>query len=664
MKFGWESQMYPPEGATAAEGIRNQLGRPALNMLTVLVREAAQNSWDARSGPDPVDFRIALNDLGAGMAPVWRRLLTPSAPTDSQLPLRQTLAKPIRVLSVSDRGTKGLGGPTRADNAITTDNNFVRFVRNIGEPRNRDFGGGTYGFGKGIYYLLSRTGTVLVHTRCRVKGGFETRLVGCSLWKSYSVGEGMEGKRYTGRHWWGDMSGEVVEPFIGAEADRIAHQLGFEQFGEKETGTTVMIVDPDLDDRDPDEAAQWIADAIAWNLWPKMIEKADGSPPDIRFSVTCNGNDVPIPDPVETSPLRLFVQAYRKMESPDSDRLWVKSPKIYLGRLGLHKTMMKPFEPSSVSEECGFRDTSHHVCLMRTPELVVKYLRGPATGARFTSYAGVFRADAEVDQAYAKSEPPTHDDWRHEPLEGNDRKIVRVTYQRIKESLSPLVELGSDAVSATVNAPLGAASRQFSSLVSGSFGFGGMTAAISTKNHPRKPATDHDSAPTPEPGARPFGADGESAGAGAGQGRSAGSAEPGNRSGGDGASPDASGGRLGRHRAGTRPRVAYIGEPAIEIRNGEAVVVQRFRVAQHGSYAIRADVGVAIPSNRGKETDPPLNAQQPVILGWDTDDDSAFVGLAGLDMVGGDTIWKVVVRPAPDTVTSIDLFAERKAVEA
>ncbi|MGO4200617.1 hypothetical protein AB4Z09_02455 [Rhodococcus sp. TAF43] len=662
MKFGWESQMYPPHGATAAEGIRNQLGRPALNYLTVLVREAAQNSWDARSDTRPVDFRIELNDLGAGMAPVWRRLLEPTAPTVSQLPLRQSLAKPIRVLSVSDRGTKGLGGPTRADNAVTTDNNFVSFVRNIGEPRNRDFGGGTYGFGKGIFYLLSRTGTVLIHTRCRVEGGFETRLIGCSLWKSYSVGDGMEGKRFTGRHWWGDTSGEVIEPFVGAAAERLAHQLGFEQFGEKETGTTIIVVDPDLDDREPDEAARAIADAIAWNLWPKMIDKPDGSPSDIRFSVLCNGNAVPIPDPLETSPLRLFVQAYRKLDEPESNELWVKSPKIYLGKLGLHKTMMKPFEPSSVAEECGFKDTSHHVCLMRTPELVVKYLKGPATGARFTSYAGVFRADATVDEAFARSEPPTHDDWRHEPLEGTDRKVVRVTYQRIKESLSSLVELGSEVVSATVNAPLGAASRQFSSLVAGSFGFGGMTAAISPKNdHPACPVQDQDLAQTPKGGGRQ--GDGrESSRQGAGHDRSRDLAQFGGGYGG-GASSRAARSGLGRHRAGARPRIVYVGEPGIEIRGGDAVVVQRFRITEPGSYSVRADVGVAIPSNKGKETDPPVNATQPVVLGWDTDDHDAFVKAASLDIAGGDTIWKVIVRPAPDTVTSIDLVAERKAVE-
>ncbi|MFD0594037.1 hypothetical protein ACFQZ4_17425 [Catellatospora coxensis] len=66
--IGWLSQPYPPEGATAAEGIRNQLGRPELDHLTVLVREAAQNSWDARAGSGAVDFRIDLSTVSPAHA--------------------------------------------------------------------------------------------------------------------------------------------------------------------------------------------------------------------------------------------------------------------------------------------------------------------------------------------------------------------------------------------------------------------------------------------------------------------------------------------------------------------------------------------------------------------------------------------------------------------
>ena len=208
MSAAWSSQTFPPEGASAAEGVRNQLGRPELDLLTILVREAAQNSWDARRTDVPsVDFRLSIGAVSAAHLATWRDLLLRNAPLDGDLPLRRILRKSdIRTLSVSDRGTSGLGGPTRADVLHGDNHDFISFVRNIGEPRDKEFGGGTYGFGKGIFYLLSTAGTVLLHTRCDDGNGrLQTRLIGCALWKSYVGKDGTADRRYTGRHWWGDV---------------------------------------------------------------------------------------------------------------------------------------------------------------------------------------------------------------------------------------------------------------------------------------------------------------------------------------------------------------------------------------------------------------------------------------------------------------------------
>lgn len=135
----WYSQPYPPEGASAAEGIRNQLGRPELDLLTILVRESAQNSWDARilGSSEPVDFRIDMWTVGPAHTGPWRTLLQAGAPSNAQhFPLHNSLRQgSIRLLAVSDRGTRGLGGPTRANDAVGPDRDFVSFIRNIGEPR-------------------------------------------------------------------------------------------------------------------------------------------------------------------------------------------------------------------------------------------------------------------------------------------------------------------------------------------------------------------------------------------------------------------------------------------------------------------------------------------------------------------------------------------------
>ena len=199
----WCSQLVPPMGAINAEGIKNQLGRPSLDRFVLLVREAAQNSWDAADpgGDGPVRFAIDLRELDQQVGDAWRRLLLSSAPAAEHLPLRDKLAAPLSILFVSDRGTVGLGGPTRADAVREGErHNYVSFVLNVGEPRDVEFGGGTYGFGKAVFFLASTASTVLVYTHCRNgEDHVESRLVGCALGPSFES----DGHAHTGRHWFG-----------------------------------------------------------------------------------------------------------------------------------------------------------------------------------------------------------------------------------------------------------------------------------------------------------------------------------------------------------------------------------------------------------------------------------------------------------------------------
>lgn len=649
----WFSQPYPPEGASAAEGIRNQLGRPELDLLTILVRESAQNSWDARlpSSATPVDYRIDMWTVGPAHAGAWRGLLLDGAPAaGDNFPLNDTLRRnSIRLLAVSDRGTRGLGGPTRAD-TFDSERDFVSFIRNIGEPRDTALGGGTYGFGKGIFYLLSNAGTILVHSRCRAEdGGFETRLIGCSLWKSYVANEPDGKRRYTGRHWWGDTSGSVVEPLVDQDADAVVRSLGLRPFGGEETGTTIVVVDPILDDQTPVEAADYLAETITWHLWPKMIDSPD-KPAGMRFAVNCDGVARTVPDPRQTRPLNLFVAAYEKMSGRDAGKLYCHRPKQFLGRLGLEKRIMPPFEASRASRMVGMENLVHHVCLMRPAELVVTYRPGPKPPSVNQGYAGVFRADEAMDDVYSKAEPPTHDAWNPQSLERPDSTFVHTTFRRIGEELDGLLSLGGTARTGSSNVALGAASSLFSGLVGGTWGIGGATAYAkvgSPATRPRSkphgggssssPASDVDDALPHSPSSAAWG-------------------EPAEGDTESQASSDDSRSAPARRR----PRVQYVGDPYYEDHGTATLLVQEFCLPVPGRQRVRADLAVSLPGTGGRETDPPIGAAGPDLVGW-AGNDTRIHRAQIFETEGGEHLWRVLVLPAPDTVTEISIKVEAVA---
>lgn len=648
----WFSQPYPPEGASAAEGIRNQLGRPELDLLTILVRESAQNSWDARlpSASVPIDYRIDMWTVGPAHTGAWRELLLQGAPagTDS-FPLRDTLRRgSIQVLAVSDRGTRGLGGPTRADDAVGPDRDFVSFVRNIGEPRETALGGGTYGFGKGIFYLLSRPGTVLVHSRCRTaRGSYETRLIGCTLWKSYVAAQPQGNRRFTGRHWWGDTSGDVVEPLVGREAEAAAQRLGLKPFGIEETGTTVVVIDPHLDGLEPSVAADYLAETISWHLWPKMISH-DSMPAPMHFSVSCNGVRRAVPDPRETRPLNLFVSAYETMTSTDGSDLACLKPRRHLGRLGLVKRIMPPLEPTRASRMLGIENVVHHVCLMRPAELVVTYHAGPKPPSENQGYAGVFRADETMDEIYAKAEPPTHDAWHPQSLERPESTFVQTTFRRITEALDGLLSLGGAARPGSSNVALGAASSLFSGLVGGAWGIGGAT----DYSKPGSTATR-----ASRPGRREEGSSRSDTTLPPQQGTTSETGESSTESPSYTAEPGRDPGGVFRRR----PRLQYVGEPYYDDRGDEAVLVQEFRLPESGPQRVRIDLAVTLPGTGGRETDPPIGASMPVLIGWESETGHLTTSEACV-IEGGGSVWRALVRPAPDTMTEIGIKVE--AVQA
>ncbi|GAA1397933.1 hypothetical protein GCM10009639_35870 [Kitasatospora putterlickiae] len=624
----WLSEQQGPGGGNGGPLLLRRLDATGLDPLTLLVRESAQNSWDARVGDGTVDYRVELRTVRPSEAPAWRALLEHEAPTPAHLPLRGSLHRGTpRMLMVTDLGTKGLGGPTRADEVSDGASDFVAFVRNIGDSQDKESRGGTYGVGRVVFHLASAAHTVLVYTRCRVGDRLESRLIGWALHAKYTTATVQGPRSFTGRHYWGDVrdtgdgdAQRYVEPLVGEEADAVAGRLGLRAFPEEATGTTIAVIDPAFDHRTPEEAMAWIADAVVWHLWPKLIPGPNGEPPALRVTVVNDGEAVPVADPTRVPHLAPFVHAFRAMDRVVEH----KTLRRVVGTFGL-KPMIAPFgRPSEVAREAGV-ERVHHTCLMRPVDLVVKYLEGPAPSEEAMGYAAVFRADAGMDRAFAESEPATHDDWLVEKLSGTDQRLashaMREIKRRMHEASSPVAqgrEVG-DGVS------LAGMSRLMSGLMAGAPGQGG--AAVFAQARP-VPGSD------PRPGGPHLG--GGPSGATHAGGRGATAA-----------------------RGSAAARVRYLDDPYLDTVEGRPVLIQRFQLLDPGPHRVRAGLAVTIGGG-GREDVPPQGAAVPEVIGW-RPDGGAVSASSTLRAEGGDgTVWSLVVAPAPDTVTEIAVAAEHE----
>ncbi|MER7506240.1 hypothetical protein AB0L05_35785 [Nonomuraea pusilla] len=582
------------------------------------MREAAQNSWDARLPDGVVEFRVDVRVLGDDVH-TWRDLLLPGPPNQSNVGLDTALRPETVVLVVSDRNTRGLGGPLRAgeraQNGETPD--FVQFLRNVGEPSDHEFGGGTYGFGKGIFYRLSRAGAILVDTHTVADDPTARRLMGAALGHSWYLGE----RRFTGRHWWGLVApDDVPDPVLAPQADSISKALGLPGFDDGDTGTDVVILAADLGtlgsetdarDRTPEEAASFITSSVLWHLWPKMVPDEDGR--HMRFVVGVNGSAVPVPEPHTFDELAPFVDALHEVRAgggvPLSRTVPPKNAGTFAMVLGAAETantrhLIRAAQP--------FDGPSHHIARMRVAELVVDYLPGPPHPDPRLSYAGVFKASEDADALFASAEPPTHDDWISKGLTGTARGVVQGARTFVQKQLDERLGLGPQSGG------------------SGGQGLGQLSALLAGLVPARmsQGPKDDESA----------GGGGGAGGIGTGGGDSAGSAWGGG---------GGQGGGVQRRRGG-KPRLH--GSPALVVHDGKPYLVATVKVpGADTSRVLYADVEVVVEGG-GRESEPPLGAAVPQIMQWQSAAGAVAHGRTVTVPPGEESDWYVYATHVPDAV--------------
>ncbi|MEZ0350690.1 hypothetical protein [Mycobacterium sp. pR1184] len=653
------SEPYNATGGLAAIGILNQLGRPDTEPLEVLIREAVQNCWDAKR-PDSQGIRVEIGRATLDRETVARLRDNVLVDPPPGLALAEELRDGMCTLYVADFGTHGLAGPTRADRQGEP-RDFVDFVRNIGQPPDKDFGGGSFGYGKAAFYIASMARTVIIDSLCELAPGeFERRLLGCALGDTFDV----DGVPYTGRHWWGRMISGAPEPITGDEADEVADLLGLPaRAGADGRGTTVLVIAPSIrieTDDGTDATMDFVAEAIAWNFWPRMIDTLGGARRTMEFSLRDNGNLIRIPNPRTHQRLRGFVEAmdrHRQEPTDDGDDLTIDSeirslrPVRRLGRLTIQKGPVAPADLADRPVPRGARITAtgvHHVALMRTPELVVNYFAGATPASGRLGYSGVFKCALDVDDMFKAAEPPTHDDWIYRSVQDKQwRSFVKIALERVERHCR--LAAGYDAAAQQLREsdaiPLGEFADALATLMPGQEGPGARRQASKreSKTRTRRRA----------PGRRVIDTATQDAWVDATTSRST---EPNTDKSWNGTARD----REARVRPLPPPQTRAAGDPSPAISmDGTPVITYPFELRTKGNR-VRLTAAVEVMTNDGAlvEVEPPVGYVKPTVHCWV--DPSGARHTAGELTVGPDGVdglWAVEIQ-LRDEMMRVDLAVE------
>lgn len=484
-----------PHGAgDQTSGGRGKLLKSTTNLTRteILVRETLQNAWDAKAeGWYPAyGIRIYRPE------PEVRQILKDQVfndPDPSLNVLARSLADPDSfVLEIYDRGTVGLNGPIRPNEAAAdaAKSNFNSFVFDIGSTKpTGSAAGGTYGFGKTAAFEASAVHSLVYWSAAENEDGLtEHRLIATSLHEPYEK----NGKRYTGAHWWGAPEDEEIIPLTGSRAQRIGEAVFRTHFGQAddgdlETGTSILVIDPLVNvssgeggdeqvfrvrsDEQAEELMSQIVAAVQRHAWPKMIADADGETP-MQVETQLDRMDQNVADQaqqnfgeyanalvhVRTAQGETYSQADLKKFSVPMEIKSATFP-IVLGKAKLEEIKgFRAFYGNRRDRLVGhlhltksLRDPNQRttntvpanaVAFMRGgAELIVNYQDYGSEHDELIVWHGVFKPTPEVDMHFAATEPPTHDAWTPNIAESEvSKSIVARTLSLISARVTEFVD--------------------------------------------------------------------------------------------------------------------------------------------------------------------------------------------------------------------------------
>lgn len=372
-----------------------------------LVREAIQNSVDAHR-PDaerPVSVRFERRLLSHGDKSRLtsalcldreprKRLSLFDLPEGNALAAIQDADDPLPVMIISDYQTHGL--PGRWDDYSEGDH-FGRLVVNLGvddKAEGTEISGGSYGFGKTVYGKASRIGIVAFYSAFQPSDrteGAHARFMATGLFKVHEY----KGTKYTGFAFFGAPSPKergVAIPAIDEDAHQLAEACGIARRSPDEHGTTILILDCDLD-------INLLKSAAEKYWWPRLIRN--------ELDVVLRDNSTELfPRPKKNADIIPFITAHQNLVSGIEDP--PKSQLKQFNRVNTKDGMKKLGTLSSLVLETE-SSLKNRVALIRQPGMVVDYL---LTGSdSYQDCVGVFVSDPDIEKILTYSEPQMHNEW-------------------------------------------------------------------------------------------------------------------------------------------------------------------------------------------------------------------------------------------------------------
>lgn len=456
-----------------ADGAQKLLGSSEMSPADLLVRECAQNSWDARLPGQQPEYHLQVRHLDSKVMQILKGQVFTGINTCHFHELCGFFGSQKRhwAVEVADRNTTGLDGnpdPQVAPSDENESTNFRDLIFVYGATRDSDLGGGTYGFGKTAAFTMSRCGTVVYWTRCRFRGEYEYRLIATHVGESYTA----ENLTFTGRHWWGNTANcKSVLPLTGEVARILGEKIFQRHFVGTETGTNILVLDPRIDAVEETAThartevgnvdnvylalAEAMRDSVIRDLWPKLTPGPDNvHTTPMRISVEFNGTPLEIGNPDEglwsiwASALN-SVRAEEQGETLAPEAVlqertvypvaYASQPKHQpkgfrrIGTLALTRSFplatINPFD--RVMAKYQFT-----ACFMRAAELVVTYDQIPMRNNPTFYIAGVFKvaADTWPDEAFASAENPTHTEWNTGRLPAAQKNLVTHARREIRKA--------------------------------------------------------------------------------------------------------------------------------------------------------------------------------------------------------------------------------------